>query len=130
MSTRALRPFQDGLFENDPDGLHLLGTHCRCCGQTFYPSTLLCFSCLATGLEHISLSREGTLESYTTVRMPAGRIAAPYTVGYVKVAQNVRIFAPIESEGRTLKVGMAMCLAVYLLGAPPDQSLAYCFRPV
>lgn len=125
-----LAPFQEGLFEAGPEGLRLRGARCRSCGRTFYPFTSMCLSCLATDLEDIRLSREGILESFTTVRMPAERIAPPYTVGYVRLPECLRIFAPIEPRGHRLRIGMAMRLHPFPLGSARDQALAYCFAPV
>jgi uncharacterized OB-fold protein len=94
----------------------LLGTRCRPCGKAFHPSVSICFECLGSDLEAVPLARAGTLE-FTTVHMPAERIAAPYTVGYVKLLEGLRIFAPIVASGAALAVGMPMRLAEFTLGA-------------
>jgi len=125
-----LPPFHEGLLDAGPDGLRLRGACCRVCGRTFYPSTSMCLSCLTTDLEEAALSRDGVLESFTTVYMPAERIAPPYTVGYVRLPEGLRIFAPIEPDGHTLRIGMPMHLHSFPLRSARDQALAYCFRPV
>lgn len=122
-------PFQPGLFETGADGMWLLGGRCRTCGRTFYPRAAQCLDCLAVELEGVRLSRQGALECFTTVHMPSQRIAAPYCVGYVRLPEGPRIFAPIAAADRTLAVGMAMRLADYRLGHEPDASAAYCFVP-
>ena len=126
---QQLPMFQPGLFETDVDGLRLLGGRCRTCGRTFYPRATRCLDCLAVELEPVRLSREGTLECFTTVHMPSPRIAAPYCVGYVRLPEGARIFAPIAAGDRALAVGMAMRIAEYRLGREPDASAAYCFVP-
>ena len=125
-----LAPFQEALFDVSAEGLRLRGAHCRSCGRTFYPFTSLCLSCLASDLEDIRLSREGILETFTTVHMPAERIAPPYRVGYVKLPEGLRIFAPIAPGGHALRIGIPMRLHAFPLGSEGDQTLAYCFAPV
>jgi uncharacterized OB-fold protein len=62
--------------------------------------------------------------------MPSSRMAPPYCVGYVRLPEGPRVFAPIAAANRALAVGMTMRLAEYRLGCGPDESLAYCFVPV
>jgi uncharacterized OB-fold protein len=122
--------FQPGLFETGAGGPWLLGARCRKCGRGFYPRAARCLDCLAGDLAPERLSRDGTLECFTTVHMPSSRMAPPYCVGYVRLPDGLRVFAPITADDRALTVGMAMRLAEYRLGHEPDESLAYCFVPV
>ena len=89
--------FQPGLFESGEAGPWLLGARCRSCGRTFYPRAARCLDCLSADLDALRLSREGTLECFTTVQMPSARIASPYSVGYVQLPEGLRVFAPIEA---------------------------------
>ena len=127
---QQLPMFQPGLFETGAGGPWLLGGRCRKCGRTFYPRAARCLDCLAGDIEPTRLSRDGRLECFTTVHMPSLRIAPPYCVGYVRLPEGLRVFAPIAAAGHALAVGMAMKLAEYRLGREPDESLAYCFVPV
>lgn len=127
---QSLPMFQPGLFETGAGGPWLLGGRCRKCGRTFYPRAARCLDCLADDLEPARISRDGTLECFTTVHMPSPRMAAPYCVGYVRLPEGLRVFAPITAPGRALAVGMTMRLAEYRLGREPDESLAYCFVPM
>ena len=121
--------FQQGLFERGATGPRLLGSRCRACGRTFYPRTRLCLDCLSSDIEERHLPQQGTLECFTTVLMPSVNIAPPYSVGYVRLEEGVRIFAPIEAGGRSITAGMTMRLADYRLGREPQVRLAYCFVP-
>ena len=121
--------FYPGVLEADGDGVRLLGAKCRGCGRVFYPRVAVCLDCMAGELEDLRLSREGLLECFTTVQMPAARIAAPYTVGYVMLPERLRVFAPIRPDGQSLRVGMPMRLAEFRLGRGEDETLAYCFVP-
>lgn len=122
--------FQHGLFERSEAGPCLLASRCRACGRTFFPRTGLCLDCLSDDIEARQLPRQGTLECFTTVMMPSVNIAPPYSVGYVRLEEGLRVFAPIEAAGRALAAGMAMRLADYRLGREPQMRLAYCFVPV
>jgi uncharacterized OB-fold protein len=125
----ALPLFRSGAFERSSEGPRLLGTRCRLCGQVFHARVSICFECLRSDLEVVPLARSGTLECFTTVHMPAERIAPPYTVGYVKLPEGLRIFAPIDAAVDALAVGMPMRLAEFVLGAERPEALAYCFVP-
>jgi uncharacterized OB-fold protein len=124
-----LAPFHEGLFDADPEGLCLRGAYCRSCGLTLYPFTSMCLSCLAADPEDVRLSREGVLESFTTVHLPAERIAPPYRVGYVRLPEGLRIFAPIEPGDHALHIGMPMRIQPFPLNSVRGQALAYCFTP-
>lgn len=121
--------FDAAAFERPVDGPRLLGARCRACGRVFHPRVSICFECLGGDLQVVPLGRVGTLECFTTVHMPAERIAAPYTVGYVKLPEGLRIFAPIDAPIDALGVGMPMRLADFRLGPEGSAALAYCFVP-
>ena len=124
----ALPLFHAGAFERSGEGPRLLGTRCHACGQLFHPRVSVCFDCLAGDVEMVALDGSGTLECFTTVHMAAERIAPPYTVGYVRLPQGLRIFAPIGGPADSLAVGMPMRLAEFTLGGE-RPALAYCFVP-
>jgi uncharacterized OB-fold protein len=121
--------FQPGLFETGKSGPCLLGSRCRRCRRTFFPGVEVCLDCLADDPEPCRLSRHGVLECFTTVSMPALHIEPPYSVGYVALAEGVRVFAPLKPAGGAFEVGMNMQLADYALGRAAERRLAYCFVP-
>ena len=121
--------FHGDAFERSKDGPRLLGSRCRACDQVFHPRVSICFECLGSDLAILPLASIGTLECFTTVHMPAERIAAPYTVGYVTLPEGMRIFAPIDAAADVLTVGMTMHLAYFALGVGRPEAIAYCFVP-
>jgi uncharacterized protein len=127
---QQLPMFQPGLFETGAGGPWLLGARCRNCGRTFYPRAARCLDCLSGDIAPERLSRQGTLECFTTVHMPSSRMTPPYCVGYVRLPEGPRVFAPITADDRALAVGMTMRLAEYRLGRESDATLAYSFVPV
>ena len=121
--------FHPGAFEAAPAGPVLLGSRCGACGQFCYPRAAACLSCGAAPLEELRLSRRGRLECCTTVHMPTATMDAPYTVGYVQLAEGLRIFAPLRGEASALTVGAAMVLADFTIGRGDKRRAAYCFVP-
>ena len=119
----------EGLFETGAAGPRLLGVQCLSCGRSFFPKPPICLDCLSDRLQGTRLSSEGTLECFTTVHMPALNISPPYCVGYVRLPEKLRIFAPIEAGDAMLRVGMTMRLADYRLGRGAEKAPAYCFVP-
>lgn len=119
--------FQSGLFETGESGPSLLGSRCRGCRRTFFPCVEVCLDCLADDPEPYRLSQHGVLECFTTVSMPALHIEPPYSVGYVALADGLRVFAPLEPARGAFEVGMTMRLADYALGQAAGRRLAYCF---
>ncbi len=131
------RPFRRGLFTFPvPEGADgsLLGCRCRECGTTFFPPRQICPHCMKEGiLETVPLSRRGTLYTYTVIRQAPRRYPVPYAVGYVDLAEGVRVFTQLEGwEDRELKVGEPM--EVFFTTIRRDESegelVGYRFRPV
>lgn len=88
----------------------LIGGHCATCGIAAYPKPRQCPGCL-NALDDRPLSDMGTLYSYSIVHIgPAGR-AVPYTVGYVDLPEDARVFAHIDETDES---GLRPDLAVRL----------------
>ena len=69
MTAKTHAPAVEGLFTMSPDEPHLLGTRCRACGTYFFPpEKTFCRNpdCDRADLEEVSLSRTGTVWSYTS----------------------------------------------------------------
>jgi len=108
----------------------LLGSRCKSCGTFFYPPISVCHHCYQEEtLETVPLSRRGKLYTYTTVQMAPPGFRAPYHIGYVDLAEGVRVFGHMEGE---LSVGMEMELSLGIIkknqeGVPVIGPI---FRPV
>ena len=83
-------------FERAREG-SLTGIRCRQCADVAIPPKEFCAACGARSWEPIALSGEGTLASYTIIRVaPARHIAdAPYAVGVVRLKEGASIFGRI-----------------------------------
>lgn len=114
----------------------LLGMRCRACGVTVFGPAAFCQSCTAADLEPVELAAQGTLYSYTIVRVPPAGWpgAAPYVLGEVELPEGPHILAEvIDCAHDALRVGMPVRLALQTVS--PDGSAAaarvvYKWRPV
>ncbi|WP_321886178.1 Zn-ribbon domain-containing OB-fold protein [Burkholderia cenocepacia] len=129
--TNETMPLREGLFRETSQGAVLIGTRCRACGQVHFPATGLCLECLAEDVEECELSREGELFCETTVHMKTAHFSPPYQVGYVKLPEGLKIFAPLRPvEGRPFTVGMKMRVEIASLWSEDGHDVAaYRFYP-
>ena len=93
----------------------LLGQRCRQCQVYVFGPAVFCQACSSGDLESVQLSRQGTLYSFTVVRVPPagwpGQV--PYTLGEVELLEGPHVLAEIiDSEPDRLKLGMSMELAL------------------
>lgn len=74
----------------------LAGGRCAQCDVTAFPPPDQCPRCLAAPLEPQPLSATGVLYSYSVVHVgPSGR-DVPYTIGYIDLPGNVRVFGHVD----------------------------------
>lgn len=123
--------FHAGVMVGAGPDLRLIGARCPSCGQTFFPAPMRCLACGSATLGPLTFDRSAVLESFTTVQMPATSFAPPYTVGYVRLSEGPRVFAPILVDGQMLTIGMPVTLMEIAIGrGETDRRRAYGFRPL
>jgi hypothetical protein len=83
-------------------------------------------------METIKLGRRGKLYSFTTSHMPSAHFQPPYTVGWIDLAEGIRILSPIEkTEGQELQIGMEMELVIDKLWQEGNRrAVGYKYRPL
>jgi len=125
-------PVREGVFTEGPDGGALLANQCTSCGQIFFPKARFCLSCFEEVMKEIALGRYGKLYSYTVSFLPSTHFEAPYAVGYIDLAEGIRVFAPLKMlEEKPFKVGMEMQIAVEKLWQEGDKEvIGYIFIPI
>lgn len=125
-------PFREGIFVEGPDGGALLGCQCRLCGTRFFPKGVLCLNCQGDNLEEIRLSRRGKLYSYATAQMPSAHFKPPYSVGYIDLPEDIRVFAPLRDDNeRPFEIGMEMELVIEGLWEEDGKTImGFRFKPV
>jgi hypothetical protein len=97
-------------FEQARDG-RLTGIRCRRCGELAIPPKEFCPACQERAWELVPLHGDGTITSFTVIRVPPrGRAGeAPYAVAMVRLSEGVSLLGrivdiPLES----LSVGLAV----------------------
>ncbi len=93
----------------------LMGRRCRRCQVCVFGPAIFCQACSSDDLESVQLSGQGTLYSFTVVRVPPagwpGKV--PYTLGEVELPEGPHVLAEIiDSEPGGLKLGMTLELAL------------------
>ncbi len=88
----TLRDFFQGAREG-----RLTGIRCGRCGELAIPPKEFCPGCHQRAWEPVPLSGDGTIASYTVIRVaPASHAAeAPYAVAVVRLAEGVALFGRI-----------------------------------
>jgi uncharacterized OB-fold protein len=97
-------------FERAREG-RLTGIRCGGCGEIAIPPKEFCANCGKRAWTPVRLSGEGTLASYTIIRVAPTRHAAdaPYAVGVVKLEEGVSIFGRIvDIPFDKLAIGMPL----------------------
>lgn len=114
---------------------HLVGTHCRNCGEYLLGRRDVCPNCFSNNVEKVALSDRGKLTNFVVVRVntPTWKGPVPYALGEVTLPEHVVVLAqiigiPIED----VKVGQEMELAVEkaIEDEEGNDIMAFRWRPV
>lgn len=95
-----------------PDGYVIAGTRCRLCG---HPGPVVAPRCPRCGGEvaEARFGPEGAVWATTTIHVPSGGRAAPYTLTYVDLDDGPRVLAHVK-DGPT--IGLRVAERVRLCG--------------
>ena len=102
----------------------LLGLRCRDCTITIFGPGTFCQQCTSPNLESVELSQEGTLYSYTVVRVPPAGWPGPipYILGQVELSEGPQVLAEIiDCQEEELTIGMPMHLALCTVSGQEGQ---------
>ena len=115
------RPIWAGLMGEDADGAFLIGGSCAACGFTTLSVRNICPECWARGtMRETPIGRRGTLYTYTVIHQLPHGYEEPFAVGYVDLADGVRVFAHIENTAQSLVIGADLELASMRLRKDDD----------
>jgi len=142
MKSKEYIPIRDDFFSKPIYPLEearLAGSRCRTCGEVFLGKVVGCQQCQSEDMEDVTLSKNGTLYSYTVVRnRPPGDYKGPddpfqpFAVGLVELPEGVRILSPLaDSSFEDLKINMELELSVEELYTDEEGRgvVSYKFRP-
>jgi uncharacterized protein len=78
-------------------GPRLRGSTCRSCGLKMLGRRYVCSNCMSQELEETFLGPYGNLYSHTTVHV-SPKFSGPQSMGYVDLAEGVRVLALLSAE--------------------------------
>ena len=112
----------------------LIGFRCGECGVSVFGPATFCQACTSFEVEPVDLGREGTLYSYTIVRIPPAGWPGPvpYVLGQVELPSGPQVLAEvIDCEHTGLAIGMPVELAIQAVPAQEggEDKLVYKWRP-
>lgn len=91
--------WEEGLFKEDENGVHLRGSKCKKCGKIHFPSSEICHGCYSEDMEETLLSQKGVLHSWTITRVPVGKFPCPHPLGVISLSEDrVRVTAPLIAQ--------------------------------
>jgi len=133
-------PVAECVFTWPSDEPRLIGSRCAACGIVTFPAQDSCPRCPSTEMEEHLLSRRGRLWAWTTQEFPppsppyagpTGDAFVPYGVGYVELADEVRVETRL-TETKGLRTGMEMELVLVPFRTDDDANeiVTFAFRPV
>ncbi len=94
-----------------PQRYRLEAGKCLACGHLSFPPRLVCPECKAKKFETVTLSDEGTLVTFTVVRVASDKFSkeTPFPVGIVELNGGVRVTAQIaDANIDELKIGQKL----------------------
>jgi uncharacterized protein len=104
--------------EADENGRpQLVGGKCASCGALSFPKAEVCSDCMSDAVRPQLLQGEGVLYSYTTVHQAPRGWRVPFVLGYVDLANGLRLLAHIQARPEALRIGLSMRLATGVVAA-------------
>ena len=95
-------------FREIPRRYRLEASRCDNCGSIHFPPRLVCPKCQGQRFSAVNLRDEGTLVTYTIIRVASEKFAreTPFAVGIVELEGGVRITAQLtDVDLKKLKIG-------------------------
>jgi uncharacterized OB-fold protein len=121
-------------WEMENDVLHLVGSHCKKCGQNYFPAREICPKCFAEGqMEKVRFSNQGKLYSYSVVHVAPKQFSPPYAVGYVDFPEGVRVLAQLTTtDPKQIRLDMDVqtLLGKICVDEQGREIVSYKFRPL
>ena len=122
---------------------HLIGSHCKTCGDYFFPSVLACHNprCMSQDVEEVLLSRNGKLYTYTInfFSAPPPYIPpdpfVPYATAVLELEkEQMKVQGQISqtADFDSLKIGMDMEIVLEPLykDTEGNEVMVWRFKPV
>jgi uncharacterized OB-fold protein len=117
-------PLGEGLFTSSEGKANLIGTHCKSCGDYFFPQTFTCHNpkCKGKEIEEVKLNRKGKVTSYSVMNYPppppyvAPANYEPIPVVAVELPEGINILGMMEGcDPKDVKIGMEVEVVISAL---------------
>lgn len=122
-------PIKEGLFTTEKPQ-KLIGGECQNCGEVVFPYQEFCANCNTKNMSEITLSREGTIYTFSTIpnRPPNKKGEVPYSIGFVELPDGLRILSVLEGDSEKLEIDMPVELTISPVFENEDGKDVYSFR--
>jgi uncharacterized OB-fold protein len=89
--------FPSKIWREFPQRYRLEAAKCKKCGKVFFPPRLICDKCKHREFEKVSLPWEGTLLTFTVIRVGPAAFTdqTPYALGIIDVGDGVKLTCQI-----------------------------------
>ena len=135
------KPIAEGLFALSDGKPSLIVTHCKSCGDYFFPKTFTCHNpkCKKKEIEEVMLSRKGKVSTYSVMCYPppppyvVPEKYVPIPVVAVAFPEGINIIGMMEGcEQKDLKIGMEVELITGVIYTNKNNEDIVCwkFKPV
>ena len=135
------KPIAEGLFALSDGKPSLIVTHCKSCGDYFFPKTFTCHNpkCKTKEIEEVMLSRKGKVSTYSVMCYPppppyvVPEKYVPIPVVAVAFPEGINIIGMMEGcEQKDLKIGMEVELITNVIYTNKNNEDIVCwkFKPV
>jgi uncharacterized OB-fold protein len=132
-------PIGTGLFTVSDGKPNLMATHCKSCGDYFFPKSFTCHNpkCKKKEVEEVILSRKGTVAGYTVMNYPppppfiAPENYQPIPVVEVKLPEGIHLIAMMEGcDPKDVKIGMdvEMVMGVIYTNKNNEQVMGWKYK--
>ena len=113
----------------------LIGSKCPSCGEVVFPKNSSCTNCQHRNMDDIKLSRKGKIFTLSTVMLPPPiyyKGPVPYAIGFVELADGVRLLTAFSGDLDRLKIGMDVELVIEKLHEDDEgnEIMGYRFKPI
>lgn len=96
-----------------PQRYRMEAEKCKKCGKIYFPPRVICPECKSREFEQVKLKDEGTLLTYTVIRVGPSQFVnqTPYAMGIVKLDDGINILTQIvDCEPDQIQTGMKLKL--------------------
>ena len=107
---------------------NLVGTHCKKCGEYFYPPRDMCPDCRREGeIEDFKFKGTGEIVTYTVIHTAAEGFEGqtPYLLGIIKLDEGPQLTTQIIGIADEMEIGMKVKPVFRKLGEDGESGMIY-----